>query len=246
MATDPGQAGTSSFPRTRWTLVIQAAGPDADMARWALEEICAIYWQPIYAFLRRSGHKPEDAEDLTQSFFAELLGGQFLLNASDERGKLRSFLLGALKRFLSSWAKHERAQKRGGRAKTLSLDQEEAEVLYVTQLIEEDSPDVLYERAWAKQLADRADEALRAEYQRMGKARTYQQLSTFLAWDKGNAAYREAAVELGISETNLRTSVYRMRRRYRELLVAEITDTVESAEQADQELQHLLDVLGGR
>lgn len=237
-------AGSGAFPQTRWTLVIQAASPNESLARKALEELCESYWYPIYSFLRRSGRKPEDAEDLTQGFFAELLAGNTLSVAKRERGRLRSFLLGSLKRFLARDQRHAKAWKRGGKGVLLSLDHDEAEVRYAAELVDTMTPDLIFEKAWANGLVLRAKEVLRQEFAVKGRDGLFAELVGFLSWDKGNAAYRETAARLQLTETNLRTSVYRMRRQYREVLEREIADTVETIEQAQEELQHLLDVLG--
>lgn len=232
-----------AFPNTRWSLVLRVAGSNEGSAREALEEICRLYWRPIFSFLRRSGHGFEDARDLTQGFFATMIMGQLLESASRERGRLRSYLLASLKRYLSRHFERTNAQKRGGGIQLVSLDYLSAEQDYTTVLLEGDSPDVLYERVWAQQLMDKAKAALGSRYQSSGKGEQFRELTAFLEWDTTNESYRQAAARMGISETNLRSSVYRLRRQFREALMDQIMETVETRQQAEEELQHLLECL---
>lgn len=239
----PGEPQKSNFPPTRWSLVLRVAGSNENSAREALEEICRIYWSPVYSFLRQSGHQRQDAEDLTQGFFSELVAGNLLRTVSRERGHLRSFLLACLKRFLSREFQKAHAQKRGGNALTLSLDYRTAEHHHIAALVEDETPEAHFDRSWAAQVMSHAREALAKRYEASGKAEQFRELSAFLSWNNTNAAYRGVAERLGISETNLRTSVYRLRRHFREALLEEIGNTVASKDQAEEELTNLLEIL---
>ena len=236
-------SGSGNFPRTRWTLVVQAASVDEPSAQDALAVICESYWQPIYDYLRRCGNKPEDSEDLTQGFFAHLITKESLSRARQERGRLRSFLLAALKQFLCQESRRENAIKRGGLANVTSLDHQVAENRYSGRMVDHASPDVQFERSWAVELTDKARERLARDYLGRGQRDLFVGLSEFLSWDKGNHAYGEVASRLGLTETNLRSHVYRMRQRFREALEAEIAETLTDPTQLQDELRHLMSVL---
>lgn len=231
------------FPQTRWTLVLQAAGDDEADSRGALEEICRAYWKPIRDYLRVAGNKAEDAEDLTQDFFAQLISRDTLLQARRERGRLRSFLLASLKQFLSGHFRNQNALKRGGGAQVISLDEMDDEFEPPAAMVDSASPDSLFERSWALALTERARKRLEQGYTARGRGNMFAEFQAFLSWDTANEAYAETATRLKMPETNLRSQVYRLRRQYRESLEEEVLETVESPDEAKAEMEHLLATL---
>jgi len=225
--------------------VVLAAGQGgSQQAEVALEELCRTYWYPLYAFARRQGHSREDAEDLTQGFFARLLEKNYLEGVTSEKGKFRAFLLVALKRYMANeWDRANRL-KRGGGIAPLSLDWQDAETRYQIDPADNLSPDKLYDRAWAVVVLERVITRLRSEHD--GKAGSYEQLKSFLMVGTSEIPYARAAAELKLTEGAVRVAVHRLRRRYRELLRAEIAQTLANPAQADEEMQALFCALAGR
>jgi RNA polymerase sigma-70 factor (ECF subfamily) len=227
------------FATTRWTVVVAAGRKSDTQARQALEELCRTYWYPLYAYVRRQGHSKENAEDLTQAFFARFLEKNYLAGLDRERGKFRAFLLASLKHFLANeWDKSQR-QKRGGGATLLSLDWQDAETRYRIDPADELSPDKLYDRAWAVTLLERVITRLRDECVADGKAKLFEQLRPFLMVGKSAIPYPDVAATLGMNEGAVRTAVHRLRQRYRQLLRDEIAQTLANPAQVAEELQAL-------
>jgi len=235
----PGQ-----FPQTRWSVVLAARGSnDSGHALAALDELCRAYWFPLYVYIRRRGVSPEDAEDLTQGYFSALIEKDYLAQADRERGKLRSFLLTTLKHYLADeWTKAS-ALKRGHGKTAVSIDAAQAEERYALEPVDEQSPDRLFEKRWALTLLDNVLEALRADYVGSGQGGLFDVLKKFLAWNSAGEAYREAATELGMKENAVRVAVFRMRRRYGDLLRAQVADTVASSEEVSSEVDYLFALL---
>jgi RNA polymerase sigma-70 factor (ECF subfamily) len=231
------------FATTHWTAVLAAGHGGSQQSEVALEELCRTYWFPLYAYARRQGHSREDAEDLTQGFFARLLEKQYLEGVTSEKGKFRAFLLMALKRFMANEWDHANRQKRGGGVTPLSLDWQDAETRYQINPSHELSPDKLYDRAWAMVTLERVITRLRDEHTAEGKASQYEQLKPFLMMVKSDLPYAQAAAALNMSEGTVRVVVHRLRRRYRELLRDEITQTLTDPFQADDELRALFSAL---
>lgn len=231
------------FATTHWTVVLAAGRSGSQQAAVALEELCRTYWYPLYAYVRRHGHSREDAEDLTQGFFARLLEKNYLEGVSSEKGKFRAFLLVALKRFLVNEWDRANTQKRGGGVTPLSLDWQDAEARYQINPADNLSPDKLYDRAWAVVVLERVITRLRDENNAEGKAGLYEKLRTFLMVGKADIPHAQAAAELKMSEGAVRVAVHRLRRRYRELLRDEIAQTLANPAQADEELQALFSAL---
>ncbi len=205
----------------------------------ALEELCRTYWYPLYAYVRRRGHSREDAEDLTQGFFAQILRKDFFAGLSSDKGRFRAFLLAALKHFMANeWDKSKR-QKRGGGAAVLSLDWERADSRYQVDPPDLLSPDKLYDRAWAMTLLERVIEKLRCEYEAAGRAQQFAVLKIFLTAGKGAQSHAQAAQSLGLEEATVRVMVHRLRRRYRELLREEIAQTLDDPAQVAEEMAAL-------
>lgn len=227
------------FPTTRWTLVL-SAGED-ESRREALDWLCEHYWQPIYAFLRRRGHDSVSAQDLTQGFLVSFLQRRSMEAADPERGRFRSYLLGALKNYLADRHDYDRASMRGGEVELLPLSFQGVEERYL-QTPGGLSPESLYERQWALALVERVLNLMRAEQESAGRAAVFDQLKQFLT---GDGDYTQAAAALNMSEGTARVTVHRLRRRYRELLTAEIAETVRDPGEIRNEIRHLIEVVSG-
>lgn len=233
------------FPNTRWSLVVNVAR-DEPRATEALEILCRTYWYPLYAYVRFRGVSPHDAQDLTQGFFEQLLSGDGLARADPEKGRLRSYLLGALKNFLAYQHRKDSAGKRGGKAVRISIDEEEAEIRLRNELAADPAgtPDRLFDRRWALMMLDRVLRQLESEHRAGGREDQFRVLSVFLARNSGSMRYAEAAEQLGATEGSVKVAVHRMRKRYREILHREILATVSSPEEVDEEIESLFAVLG--
>jgi DNA-directed RNA polymerase specialized sigma24 family protein len=205
--------------------------------------LCRTYWYPLYAYVRRHSHSREDAQDLTQAFFASLLEKNYLEKIRSDGGKFRSFLLVAMKRFLANAWDCANSQKRGGGVVPLSLDWQDADTRYQINPADNLTPDKLYDRAWAVTVLERVITRLRDENIAEGKAELYEQLKQFLMVGKSEISYVEASKALAMSEGSLRVAVHRLRRRYRELLRDEIAQTLSDPAQADEEMQVLFSAL---
>jgi RNA polymerase sigma factor (sigma-70 family) len=231
------------FATTRWTVVLAAGGRGTPQADVALEELCRTYWYPLYVYVRRQGHAREDAEDLTQAFFARLLEKNYLEGVSNDGGKFRAFLLVAVKRFLANEWDRANRQKRGGGVAPLSLDWQDADTRYQINPADNISPDKLFDRAWAMTVLERVITRLREEHTADGKAAMYSQLERFLMMGKDAISYDAVATSLGMTDGAVRVAVHRMRRRYRELLREEITQTLSDPALAEEEMQALFSAL---
>ena len=231
------------FATTRWTVVLAAIDKAAPQADAALEDLCRTYWYPLYAYVRRQGHSREDAEDLTQAFFARLLEKNYLEGISNTGGKFRAFLLVAVKRFLANEWDRANRQKRGGGVAPLSLDWQDADTRYQINPADNVSPDKLYDRAWAVTVLERVITRLRDENSGDGKAKIYAHLQRFLMVGTNDISYGHTAAALQLSEGAVRVAVHRLRRRYRELLREEIAQTLSDPAQADEEMQVLFSAL---
>ncbi|HTV62027.1 MAG TPA: sigma-70 family RNA polymerase sigma factor [Verrucomicrobiae bacterium] len=232
------------FATTHWSLVLSACDRQSPHSAEALEKLCRTYWFPLYAYVRRNGQSKENAEDLTQAFFARLLEKHFLDTAQPDRGRFRSFLLAALKHFLANEWHRAAAQKRGGCQPHLSFDTEFAEQkLRLEMASAEISPDRAFERRWAMTLLEQTLSRLRSEFEQAGKTPEFERLKIFLAAGKGEVPYADAAAKMKISESALRVAVHRLRKRYRELFREEIAHTLAAGESVDGEMRYLLNVL---
>jgi RNA polymerase sigma-70 factor (ECF subfamily) len=231
------------FATTHWTLILNARGSDAPLAREALEKLCRSYWYPLYAFVRRQGRGPHDAQDLTQEFFARLLEKHYLEEVDRAKGRFRSFLLAALKHFLSNEWDRQRAHKRGGASPHVPIDTQFAESRYGLEPAHEQTPEKLFERRWALTLLDQVLARLREEFVAAGKTGHFEELKVVLTSDKRSIPYAELGTRLGLSEGAVKVAVHRLRRRYRELLRAEIAGTVAGPEEVEEEIRHLFAAL---
>ena len=234
----PGWFGT-----TLWTVVRLAGQPDSPGADPALAKLCQIYWYPLYVFVRRQGQSPDDAQDLVQGFFTRVLEKNYFKDAVREKGKFRSFLLVALKRFMANeWHRANRL-KRGGGLEILSLDADNTENRYLAELADEMPPEKAFERQWATTLLEQVMTRLEAEFSANGKANTFAELKILLSGEKSQSSYAEIGRNLGMSEANMKVTMHRLRRRYRELLRLEIANTVDSPEAIDDEIRHLFSAI---
>jgi len=232
------------FLTTRWSVVLAARHDASPEVGAALETLCRTYWYPLYAWVRRQGHNPHDAQDLTQEFFARLLQKDYLQAAAREKGRFRTFLIVALKRFLANERDRARAQKRGGGQALLSLDTATAESRYQIEPAATLSADLIYERRWALTLLEQTMTALREEFTSAGKQREFESLKTFLTAERGEIPYSEIAAKLGINESAARVSVHRLRKRFREVFRQQIAHTVARPEDVEEEMRYLLTALG--
>ena len=232
-----------SFQTTRWSMVLDAATSDgAPAARQALEELCKIYWYPLYAFARRQGETPDAAMDATQSFFADLLEKSWINRADPAMGRFRSFLVTVFRRFLSDQRKRAVAIKRGGGVRTFSIDAAGAEERYQLDPVDSSSPSDAFERRWALALLDRVYLRLSEENSAKGRGAQFEVLQKYLT-NADAPTYAVAAEQLQITENNVKVSVHRLRERYRQLLNEEVAQTVESAADVPAELNSLLEAL---
>jgi len=230
----------SPFPHTRWSVVLEARQDSAT----ALEGLCQAYWYPLYVWVRRYGHSPHDAQDLTQEFFARVLEKGWLHGADREKGKFRTFLLVALKRFLVNEWERVRAQKRGGGVTVFSLEAPRAEDRYQAEPAAPEVPaDRLYDRRWALTLLEQAIGELRSEFERAGKLADFECLKAYLTAERGGIPYEEIAQTLGMTEGGARVAVHRMRKRFREIFRAAIADTVSSPAEVDEEVRYVAGIL---
>jgi DNA-directed RNA polymerase specialized sigma24 family protein len=241
----PGPGGSPTFATTRWSAVIEAGQADSPRAAEALEALCQTYWYPLYAYVRRNGHRPEDAQDLTQEFFARLLAKGWLADADRTRGRFRTFLLTALKRFLANEWHREHCLKRGGANALIPLDAGTAEERYALEPLDLATPDALYERRWAMTLLERALARLRTECEGAGEGERFEALQSCLLGERSEAGYATLAARFDLTESGLKSTVRRFRLRFRELLRAEIADTVASDAEVELELHQMQAVLSG-
>jgi RNA polymerase sigma-70 factor (ECF subfamily) len=237
--------GAAQFATTHWSVVLAAGGQDTAQASAALEQLCAAYWYPIYAYVRRKGYSPEDAQDRTQGFFTCLLRRNPFPRLQPAGARFRSFLLTALNHYLiSEWHK-DHAWKRGGDQIRVPLDPAESETRYALEMTEAVAPDAAYERRWAEAVLAHALNRLREEQTALGNQDLFEALARCLTGADDALPYAELAGRLDRTEGALRSAAHRLRRRYGELLRLEVAQTVSGPAEVDEELRHLLSVLGG-
>jgi len=227
------------FDTTHWSVILLASSATSTKADTALEYLCRTYWYPLYAYVRRQGKKPEDAQDLTQEFFARLLRKQYLKLADPQRGRFRTFLLTALRHFMTNEWEKSRAAKRGGGEPELSLQAEDAAGRPLAEPVDAVTPDLLYEHHWATALVENVMALLRAEHVAADKLAFFDALKGHV-WGEGAEGYAELARRLQSTEGALRGAAHRMRERFRQLLRQEVAKTVTAPEDIDGELRHLI------
>ena len=233
------------FTTTHWSVVLSSAQGDSPQAAVALEQLCRTYWYPLYAFVRRQGHNPHDAEDLLQAFFARFLEKNYLNAVDRSKGRFRSFLLAALKHFLADEWDKAQASKRGGQVQFVSLDREAAESRYWEEPVSGLTPESLYEQRWACALLERVMQRLEADWAEAGKRHFFEALKPFLVGESRSATCAQLALKLGVSEAALKMKVQRLRHRYQRLLREEIAHTVASPAEVEDEIGYLFRVLSG-
>jgi len=236
------QQGAAAFTTTHWSVVLEAQG-ESPAAQEALEKLCRTYWRPIFAFLRRQGIPPEEAEDITQGFFAELLERRSLSAVRKEKGRLRSFLLGGLKYFLANEERRAMAVKRGKGQRPIPLEELRAGERIETDPADPMTPDQIYERRWALTVLERVLSRLKHEYLAADNAALFDSLKQLLPDEPGSPSQAEIAARLGMSENAVRQAFYRFRQRYQSLLREEIAYTVATPGDIEDELRHLIAVL---
>jgi RNA polymerase sigma factor (sigma-70 family) len=242
--TGTGAPGPPVFATTHWSLVLSACDPQSPRSAEALEKLCRANWYPLYAYVRRRGYSPEDAQDLTQEFFARLLEKNWVAQADQSRGRFRSFLLLVMKRFLAvEWHKAH-TQKRAGGLRCVPLPLDTAETRYAREPADTATPEQAFEKQWALTLLETVLGQLRADYEQDGKGRLFEALKPCLLGSRESQPYAELAAALVMSEGAVKVAVHRLRERYRERLKAEIANTVASPADVDSELRHLFRVLG--
>jgi DNA-directed RNA polymerase specialized sigma24 family protein len=233
------------FPTTRWSLVLQAGDPQAPLSRESLAELCGAYWYPLYAYIRRRGHGPEQARDLTQDFFARALEKGLLSEADPSRGRFRSFLRTVCAHFLANRRDWDQAQKRGGGRTFLPIDSADAEGRYALELADDLTAERIFDRSWALTLLGRVLDQLGREYDDAGKAATFEALRGMLSGDSDVHSYTAVAARLGTSEGAARVAAHRLRRRYGDLLRQEIAATLAEPTEVDDEIRDLFAALDG-
>jgi RNA polymerase sigma factor (sigma-70 family) len=235
----PGFQANGRFATTRWSVVLAAGQLESPESNQALATLCRVYWYPLYAYARRRFQRPDEAQDLTQGFFAELLEKDYLQSVDPKRGKFRAFLLVAFKHYLAKERDKAAAQKRGGGRRTLPLDFQVGESRYLLEPADQTTPEIIYERRWALTLLDQSLTQLRQEFTNAGKQRLFEGLKESLTGDGSGRPYSQLAADLDMTELAVKVAVHRLRRRYREILRAAIAETVASPDEIDDELRDL-------
>jgi DNA-directed RNA polymerase specialized sigma24 family protein len=232
------------FETTQWSLVLAAGQGGSATAENALARLCGLYWYPVFAFVRRKGHPPEDAQDLTQGFFARLIEKGDIGDADRSRGRFRSFLLTACQHYLANEHDRQLTKKRGGGQTAVPIDAAVAERRYERAFAHGETPERLYDRQWALTLLDSVFQALRAEYADNGKADLFDKLKDFVTADEDAGTHADAAKDLGTSAGAVKVAVHRLRRRFREELLRRVADTLGPDQDVEDEIRHLLQTLG--
>jgi RNA polymerase sigma factor (sigma-70 family) len=238
-------ADDAAFRPTRWSVVLLSAQSEAPGSRAALASLCGLYWYPLYAFVRRRGYSPEDAQDLTQGFFLHLLDRKALAHVDPLKGKFRSFLLASIQNYLSKEADRARCLKRGGKMEFVPLDVENAEGIYRLEPTDYLTPEKIFDARWSLTLLDEAMHRLSAEYSGQGKISILETLKPFLHSIDSEAlpSYEQVADQLGVGVSAVKTLIHRLRKRYTTLLRAEVARTVSDPAEIDEEIHALCDAL---
>lgn len=240
---NPNQNADGAFPETSWSLVMRAGSDNNDVSASALEQICRIYWPPLYVYARRSGLSPTDSEDLTQDFLSQfILRGDFS-RVKAEAGKLRSYLLKAFGNFMVSDHRKQSRQKRGGGKALVSIDSYEGEELYEAIPSKAYSPDQLYDRIWAQTLIKEALDMMEAKYSEGSKARIFSSLKPCITFGDHDQTYADLAAELETTESNIKITIYRLRKEFAEIMRTTVRDTLSDDGNIDEELEALKSIL---
>jgi RNA polymerase sigma-70 factor (ECF subfamily) len=243
LQSSPEARTPAQFTTTHWSVVL-AAGPEpSSRAALAMERLCRTYWYPLYAYVRSKGHSPEEAEDLTQEFFARLLQKNPLAQLDRSKGRFRAWLLAVMNHFLAHEWEKARAQKRGGGAAVIPLDEAIAEKRFQQDFAKPSEPEKLFDRRWALTVLEQAAARLRAAYVAEGRPELYERLKGFVSAETATPSYAEAAAQLGLSEAAVRSAIHRLRRRFQELVREEIAHTVSTPAEVDEELRYLISII---
>ena len=240
---ESGPRTGTQFATTHWSTVLAAGDSASPGSREALEKLCRTYWYPLYAFVRRKGHPPEDAKDLTQGFFERFLERHYLRDVLAERGRFRMFLLASLTHFLANEWDRTQALKRGGGLVIFSLDPAVLEKRYSVEASSQDPPERHFDHLWAEAVMDRALALLEDEFRAAGKADQFDALADFVSRSPDEGEYAKVGERLGMNSHAVAMAVARMRDRYRALVRAEIADTVDSAADFEAELRYLVELV---
>lgn len=247
MATElPSLPGSqASFPPTHWSVILAARDTDPVVAGQALERLCRSYLLPLYAFVRRRGSSPHDAQDITQEFILQFLERDALARVHPDAGRFRSFLLACFKNFLSNQRARDRSQRRGGGTHAIPIDTSDFESRYSVIPADPLSPDIAFDRRWAFALLEGTLGRLREEYAGARKLEAFEELQGFLPGGRGEVSRAELAAKRGVTPGAIDVAVHRLRQRFGELLREEVARTLSAPDQVDEELRHLMSVLGG-
>jgi len=240
---DESSSSDGSFQTTLWSVVVEAGKGGSERSSAALARLCRAYWYPLYVFVRRQGHSPEDAQDLVQEFFARVLDRNYFRAADPQKGRFRFFLVAALRHFLANEWDRTQCQKRGGDRQIVSFEDQDPETRYLAETASDLSAEKAFERRWALTLLEQTLEQLKAEYAAAGRAELFSELEVFLNGEQSPHSSAQICQRLGMREGTLRVTVHRLRQRYRELLRLEIAKTVESTADIDDEIRHLFEAL---
>jgi RNA polymerase sigma-70 factor (ECF subfamily) len=232
----------AQFPSTLWSMVRSARDGESTVA---LERLCRAYWAPLYAYVRRQGYSPQDAQDMTQEFFSRLLEDHSLAAVHESKGRFRSFLLASIKHLLANEWKRANRQKRGGGQIHFSLDAELAEGRHHLEPPDHLDPEKVYEKRWVETLLQCVLDRLRGEWEQKDMARDFDELKPFLVGKQAGGSFADAAARAGVTEASLKWTVHKLRQRYRELVREEIAQTVNTADEIEDEIRHLFAVLAG-
>ncbi len=238
----PGEFAGPAFCTTHWSVVLQAGGRGANAGQ-ALEWLCRAYWVPLFAFVRRQGHDLHAAQDLTQAFFARLLSDDALARVHPDKGRFRSFLLASLKHFLANEWDRAQCAKRGGGCQIFSLEEATEDERKRFEPVDRASPDRIFERRWAETVLARVNARLRAEYEVVGQGARFDALKIYLLADYDPVSYADTAAQLGLTESAVKSAIYKLRQRYGDMFRAEIAQTVSAPEEVEEEIRWLLRAL---
>jgi RNA polymerase sigma-70 factor (ECF subfamily) len=241
----PTSEPPQAFPPTRWSLVVAATRKDALESAAALESLCRAYWYPLYAYVRRRGQSPQDAQDITQEFFCRLLEKRWLDSADRAKGRLRAFLVVALKNFMSKEWRRASAQRRGGGQHQVAFDTAFAESRFAADPAARLEPDAAFDREWALTLLDLTIHRLRAEFAAAGRPEDFEALKSCLLAERGAIDYSVLAGKIGSNEGAARVAAHRLRKRFRQIYRDEIAQTLAEGADLDDELRHLAAALSG-
>lgn len=231
------------FQTTHWSVVLSAGNVTSPEAHAALTRLCQTYWLPIYAFVRKRGHSPEQAEDLVQEFFSNFLEKNYVAKAARDRGRFRSFLMTSVENFLHNVHARNQTKKRGGGVPLLPLDNQDAESSYLSETTDESDPAKAFEQRWASTVLQTVLQRLRDEFTKRGQGDLFEALSAHLWGESGSIPYAQVAEQFKLTIANIKITAYRLRQRYRELLREEIAQTVSQPGEIDEEIRHLMKVV---